>query len=145
MAEEICEKVRISAMALADGITPEMAADEIEQHIAECSQCHSEVERMQAMMSLLDSQKRQDWPVNLWGEIEQRLDEESKQSKRVWRAFILAAVLLLGFKIVELAPERDLGLALKVVPLLIAIAVFAYLKENPFKIKMDLKVEGEKS
>lgn len=143
MAEETCEKACISAMALADGITPEMPVDEIKKHLAGCSECHSEVERMQAIMSLLDSQERREFPVNFWGEIERRLDEAGNQSRRGWRAFFLAALFLLASKIVELAPERDYGLAIKIVPLLIAIAVFAYLKENPFKIKMDLKLEGE--
>jgi anti-sigma factor RsiW len=143
MAEEICEKARVSAMAMADGYTPELPVDEIEMHLATCADCRSEVERMKAVMSLLDAQKRRELPVNLWNRVERRLDEVSKSPERGWRAFLIAALLLLGYKVVELASERDLGLAFKIVPVLIAVAVFAYLKENPFKINMELKTEGE--
>lgn len=143
MTEEICEKARVSAMAIDDGLEPEMPADEIEKHMAECDECRSEVERMHAMMFLLDSQKRRELPVNLWGRVERRLDEVGKQSQRRWGAFFLAGLFLLGYKIIELSMERDPGVVFKLAPLIIAIAVFAYLKENPFKIKMDLKLEGE--
>jgi hypothetical protein len=39
-------------------------------------------------------------------------------------------------------PERDLGFAIKVVPLILVITLFAFLKENPFKINAELILEN---
>ena len=56
---------------------------------------------------------------------------------------MLLGVLLFGYRIVELIPDRDFGLLFKLVPVLFVIATFSYLRENPFKINSDLKLEGE--
>ncbi|CAN5768081.1 hypothetical protein BH20ACI3_BH20ACI3_22280 [soil metagenome] len=39
-------------------------------------------------------------------------------------------------------PDRHLGLLFKLVPILLVIAAFSYLRENPFKINFELTLEG---
>jgi hypothetical protein len=56
---------------------------------------------------------------------------------------LLLGVLLVGYRIVEMVPERDFGFMFKLVPLLFVIAAFRYLRENPFKIDSELRLEGE--
>jgi len=40
-------------------------------------------------------------------------------------------------------PDRDFGLLFKLLPVVLVIAAFTYLKENPFKIHSELSLEGE--
>jgi hypothetical protein len=51
--------------------------------------------------------------------------------------------LLLGYRLLELLPDRDFSFLFKFVPVLLVIAAFGYLKENPFKINAELSLEGE--
>jgi hypothetical protein len=51
-------------------------------------------------------------------------------------------LLLLGYRLVEMIPDRHLGLLFKLVPILLVIAAFSYLRENPFKINSQLTLEG---
>jgi hypothetical protein len=56
---------------------------------------------------------------------------------------VILGVLLLGYRIVEMAPDRDFGLLFKLVPVALVIAAFSYLKENPFKVHSELSLVGE--
>lgn len=141
MTDEICEKARVYAMALADGHSPELNVGEIETHLAGCDDCRADVERIRAVMRLLDAQKRRELPVNLWERIERRLEETRPPSWPRRHGFLIATLLLLGYKVIELAAAPNLGLVFKIVPVLIAVAAFAYLKENPFKINMELDAQ----
>jgi hypothetical protein len=40
-------------------------------------------------------------------------------------------------------PDRDFGLLFKIMPILLVVAFFGYLKVNPFKINTELRLEGE--
>jgi hypothetical protein len=42
-----------------------------------------------------------------------------------------------------MVPDRSPGWSFKLVPLLLAVAAFVYLRENPFKINAELRLEGE--
>jgi anti-sigma factor RsiW len=132
-------------MRIADGCKPRLSPGEIETHIADCASCRDELAQMKAVMGLLDSQKRRELPANIWSAVERRLERGAPQktTRATWQVFIALALLLAGYKFIELAAERDFGLAFKVVPLLIAVAVFLAIKENPFKINVELKLEGE--
>jgi hypothetical protein len=52
-------------------------------------------------------------------------------------------LILPVYKLFEQIPERQLALAYKLVTLLLVTAVFLYLRQNPFKINTELKLEGE--
>ena len=134
----------MDAMGVADGYKSQLSPDEIEAHLSDCAGCRRELEQMKAVMSLLDSQARRELEADAWGAVERRLGERAPQRAQTgWRVFVAMALLLAGYKVIELVAERDFGLAFKIVPVLIAVAVFVAIRENPFKINIDLKLEGE--
>jgi hypothetical protein len=99
---------------------------------------------MKSVMRVLDSQRRRDLPSDVWSRVRRDIIVEQRETKERGRVvLLLAPLLLLGYKVAELGLARDLRLVFKLAPLLIAAAVFAFLKENPFKINMRLKLEGE--
>jgi len=139
MNEAQCESVRIAAMALADGEQPVLDREMIAAHVAECAACRLELEQLRGVDVRLAGKARREYPVDLWPSLEPRLAAPSRQR----RMLLVLAVMLLAYKIAEFAPSRDFGLAVQLVPVLIALAVFRYLKENPFRITTELKLEGD--
>ena len=140
-----CEIVCMAAMAMGDGYVSELSADQIELHLAECSNCRREIGQMRTLVSLLDEQKRKLRTENVWTQVEQRLPNASRQQSTsgAWYPFMLLGVLLLGHRLVQMIPDREFGFLFKLVPILFVIAAFSYLRENPFKINSELRLEGE--
>jgi predicted anti-sigma-YlaC factor YlaD len=140
-----CESICMAAMAIADGYQSELSSDQIETHLAECSDCRREVGQLRTLSSLLDAQERRQRTENLWKRVERRLPDAApaQSTSQAWRPFMLLGVLLLGYRIVEMIPDRDFGFLFKLVPVLFVIAAFSYLRENPFKIDSELSLEGE--
>ena|SRR5687768_11396081 len=144
MSEMNCESVCMAAMAIADGYQPELSPEQIEIHLAGCAGCRREFEQLQELSSLLDTQERRPRTENLWQEIERRLPDSTRTStSRVSRSFMFLGALLLGYRLFELIPDRDFSFVFKFVPLILVIAAFAYLRENPFKVNSELSLEGE--
>jgi hypothetical protein len=142
MTEFNCESVCMAAMALADGYQAEVSAEQIEAHLADCADCRQELSQLRALATLLAGQKRQQQSEHIWAGIVRRLPDAPQNGSQTWQPFALLGVLLLGYKLVEMIPDRDFGLLFKFVPILFVVAAFGYLKENPFKINANLKLEG---
>lgn len=140
-----CEIVCMAAMAMEDGYVSELSADQIEAHLADCSDCRREIGQLRALASLLDGEKRRQRAENVWRKVEQRLPDTSptQSPSQAWYRFMPLAVLLLGYRLVEMIPDREFGLLFKLVPVLLVIAAFSYVRENPFKINSELRLEGE--
>ena len=145
MTKSNCETVCIAAMAMADGYQSELSSRQIEAHLASCAGCRREVGQLRELSTLLDAQQRRQRIENVWNRVEGRLSDASsaRSTSRAWHLFMLLGVLLLGYRIVEMVPDRDFGFLFKLVPVLLVIAAFGYLKENPFKIESELRLEGE--
>jgi predicted anti-sigma-YlaC factor YlaD len=145
MTEINCESVSMAAMAIADGYESALSADEIKAHIENCSDCRQEITEVQALSSLLDAQKRQQQVANTWTSIEARLPTvpTEQRASTHWRPLMILGVLLLGYRLVEMLPNRDLAWLFKLVPVIFVVAAFMYLRENPFKINAELRFEGE--
>src|ERR1051325_5440502 len=145
MSDPKCESVCMAATAMADGYEPSLSPDEVRSHLAVCASCSLEVERLRALMKLLDAQERRAHPGQTWEQIERRLREKQVGVNRSfgWRPFLLMGLLLVGFKVIEFAPQWNAGMLFRLLPMLIAATVFGYIRENPFKINMELKLEGE--
>ena len=149
MKSQKCEEVVLAAMAVADGDKPLLTADQVNAHLANCADCRQEVEQLNSLAKLLDGQKRRELSPDMWSSIKERLGSSTAATPTTARGhksqpFLLLGLVLVIFKLVEMVPERDLGLLFKLVPLLFVIAVFSYLKENPFKINLELKLEGDR-
>jgi hypothetical protein len=145
MTKPDCKTVCVAAMAMADGYVSELSADQIEKHLAQCADCRQEVQQLRELTALLDNHQRQLRTENLWNRIEQCLPNAlpAKRSSQARYPFVLLGLLLLGYRLVEMVPDRHLGFLIKVVPILLVIAAFCYLRENPFKINAELRLEGE--
>lgn len=146
MTELNCESVQIAAMSIADGYPSEMSPREIEIHLAGCAGCRREVAQLRALAALLDAQVRRQWSDSVWPQVEQGLipvATPSRPSVQAWHPFVALGLVLISYRLVEIVPDWDLSFFFKLVPILLVIAVFCYLRENPFKIETNLRLEGE--
>jgi hypothetical protein len=144
MTEFNCENVCMAAMAIADGYQSEVSSEQIAAHLASCNDCRREVEEQQLLASLLDAQERRQRKESVWEQVQPRLLDASpaQSTSQAWYPFLLLGVLLLGYRLVEMIPDRHLGFLFKLVPVLFVIAAFSYLRENPFQINSQLTLEG---
>ena len=146
--EVTCENVCMAAMARADGAqTAALPPAEIKAHLAHCAHCRREMAQLEAVSTLLNAQKRRRslHSENLWAEIQNRLPvpAAAREKLPVSHPLILLGLSLVAYRLVELFPDRSPGWWFKLVPLLLAVAAFVYLRENPFKINAELRLEGE--
>ena len=140
-----CEAVRMASSAASDGHPGSVEPAQLENHLAECGDCRREVERLDGLMRLLGSQKRRASNDQLWSAIEARLAAQApaNSASRDLRLLAPTAVVLLAYKLFEQLAVGNTGFHLKLAPLLVVIAVFAFLKENPFRINAELQLKGE--
>ena len=137
-----CEDILIQKSALLDGESADLSAEEINAHLETCENCRQEIERMENAIFLLERQERLGIDADLWTAIEKRIGVQSASSFNVkWQPFVFVGVLMVVYKLLEMLPERDLGWALKLVPLVLIVLLFGFLKENPFRINTELILE----
>ena len=140
-----CEQIAIAMMAIADGEDPLAPTDEVAVHLAECAACREETEQLHGLATLLNEQRRGEFAADLWPIIHEQLSPPAVITTAAkWPAFLVLGLLLVIFKLLEMVPERDPGFVFKLLPVLLAVAVFAYVKENPFKINLELTLEGDR-
>lgn len=137
-----CEDILIQKLALIDGEKADMSEEQITEHLAGCENCRQEIGQMQNTIVLLNKQQRREQDADLWLPVKMRISEKTEiVSEMKWQAFIVFGVFLVVYKLLELLPERDLGWAFKIVPFVLIVALFGFLKENPFKINTELILE----
>jgi predicted anti-sigma-YlaC factor YlaD len=144
MKSEECEAILISLMARLDGEPSMLSEEQTAEHLLGCQSCRSELKQQQAAAALLLRQKRQAVSPGLWPEIANQLNDQAAARPVLRRNFFfLLGAVLLGYKLVEMMPGRDLGFLFKLVPVLLIAALFSLYKENPFKINTELRLEGD--
>jgi GAF domain-containing protein len=131
-----CEEILMAMMAVFDGETTEFSPDELNAHLANCPNCRAEIEQMQNAFNLLKTQQRRARDADLWSSIAPRIEKKTS-----WQPFAFTGIFLVGYKLLELLPANEFGLAFKIVPLALVVALFVFLKENPFKINTELILE----
>ncbi len=132
----------LAMMAVIDGEETLLSSEQTTAHLAQCENCRQEFEQMQNTAGLLNKQKRRGQDADLWRSIEKRIDAQTETASLIgWKMFLLLSVFLVAYKLLELIPERDFGLLFKFVPLIFVIALFGFLRENPFKINTELGLE----
>jgi predicted anti-sigma-YlaC factor YlaD len=142
MKDMNCEEILIQKLALLDGEKAEFSAAQIDAHLADCENCRREIEPLENTIGLLNRQQRRVPDADLWPAVEKRIGASSAGGLTVkWQPFVLLGVLLVVYKLLEMIPERDFGWTLKIVPFVLIVAVFGFLKENPFKINSELILE----
>jgi len=132
-----CEDVLTAQMAAADGEEPGFSKDLLAAHVAGCANCHHELEQLQALDQMLAGHTLSELRVDLWPAIENRIAKRAI----AWQPFALIGLLLVIYKLLEMLPARDPGMAIKLVPLVIVVLLFVLIKENPFRINTELVLE----
>ena len=130
----------MAKMAELDGEETEISAEIINSHLSGCEHCQVEFEQMQNTDNLFNRQTRREQKADLWSAIEERIGAQTA-SPNNWKPFVLFGAILIGYKLLEMLPAQDLGLAFKIVPLIFVVVLFVFLKENPFKINAELGLE----
>jgi hypothetical protein len=144
MKSDECEETMLSLMAIFDGEPPLISKEQAVRHVIGCEQCQMEIKRQEAAANMLLGQKRRVDAVNLWLEIEKRINNKPIPKPVMSRNFflLLGAVLII-YKLLEMIPAQDMGFLFKFIPVVFIAALFYFFKENPFKINTELKLEGE--
>lgn len=142
MSEIECKDAIISAMAEFDGEQPLLSSQQLKAHLAVCENCKQEIEGLQNAIGLLQMQTRRDQTADLWFSIEKRIEPYRKPASQIsWKVFALIGAFLVAYKLLEMLPEQEFGFLFKLVPLVFVVALFGFLKENPFKINTQLTLE----
>lgn len=150
MNQASCESIRLAAMAIADGESPLIPAAEIELHLGQCPRCRSEVEQLNTVVDLLNGQRRGESNEKVWGEIADRLGRGTarpmtpmaRMRSDHWLWLLLLGLSLVGCRIVVAVSDWEPGLWGRLAPVLLVIAVFGLLRENPFKVNPGLQVQS---
>jgi hypothetical protein len=137
MKELNCEDVLMAQMATADGEEPEFRKELLAAHVAGCANCQHELEQLRALDQALAGHKLSESHVDLWPAIEKGITKRALD----WQPFAVIGLLLVINKLLEMLPAHDLGIALKLLPLLIVGLLFVLIKENPFRINTELVME----
>lgn len=144
MTEITCETVRIAAMAIADGEDSTLRQGEIEMHLVNCESCRVEIAQLQSLNDFLNLHQRLQPQVEVWPIVKERIEAKAGTPMTLqWRLLLLFVVPLFGHKLLLLMLQAPPRLWTKLVPILLVIAVFVYLKTNPFKINSELSLKGE--
>ena len=146
MSDINCESFLIADMAVRDDEKSPLSREVIETHLRSCDQCRAEVESLGAMDELLSSQNRVRPDANIWPLVSERLEVISaKESSFKWRVLLLFGIPLFGYKFLSLVLQTGPSFWSKLIPVILVIAIFSYLKTNPFKINCELTVRGDVS
>jgi anti-sigma factor RsiW len=132
-------------MAALDGETPPLSEQEIRGHLATCAACRVEVEQLQRAMAPLDRQKPRVFAQDVWPGVEAALRNQTApaQPRREVYVFAVLGLFLFACKVLGVLPELGGNWLPKVLPLVAAIVLFGALKQNPFHITGNLKLEGD--
>jgi hypothetical protein len=146
MSDINCEGILIADMALRDGEESPLRGEVIEMHLRNCDRCRAEVESLRALDALLSSRNRLRPDTNIWPLVSEHLEVTSTKAPSVkWQVLLLFGIPLFGYKFLLLVLESGPSLWSKLVPVILVIAIFSYLKTNPFKINCELTVRGDAS
>ena len=137
MKELTCEDVLMAQMAAADGEEPAFSKAQLAAHMTGCANCQNELKQLLTLDRVLAAHTLAEPHVNLWPAIETRIVKPVLS----WKPFALIGLLLIIYKLLEILPARDLGMAFKLVPLVIVTLLFVLIKENPFRINTELVME----
>lgn len=143
MSDIKCEDAILSAMAEFDGEEPLFSSEQLKAHLNGCENCRREIVQMQKTFGLLQRQTRREEIADLWHSIEKQIEpQQMKASPQIgWNVFAFLTAFLVGFKLLEMLPAEEFGFLFKFVPLIFVVALFGFLRENPFKINAQLTLE----
>jgi hypothetical protein len=134
-----CEEMQMAAMAIEEGQVPEIPGPLVREHLNQCPVCRDAVTAMSSTLAILARQTRRQHPADLWPAIQRNV---APRPAVAW-PYVVLAVLLVVYELIELVPDRQWSMAIEFIPLLIGFGVFRILKQSPFQIATELRLEGE--
>ena len=145
MNKELCEKVRISAMAIADGQKSQLSESQINEHLLICKDCKAELEQIKSISNLFESQARRIHEVDISSQIEEVLSNQvvSPYNSGYLRYFVFLGFILFVLKMIELSPIILAGIIIKFISIPIIITFFVLIRQNPFVINQKFEMKGE--
>ena len=133
-----CEEMQIAAMAIEEGQVPEIPVPLVREHLNQCPACRDAVTAISPTLATLARQTRRRHPADLWPAIQRNVAPRSA----TW-PYVVLAMLLAVYELIELVPDRQWSIAIQIIPVLIAFGLFRILKQSPFQIATELRLEGE--
>ncbi len=145
-SDPTCESVLVAAMAIADGERPPIAPDLVAAHLSGCASCRADASALDATRELLDRCQRRPASGDLWPAVSRRIGAVTtpapSSDRAVWATFLALALGLVGARVL-LAAAPDFPIAIKLLAAALAVATFAVVRENPFKIDPGLRLGQE--
>lgn len=136
-----CEKVLILKMAEMDGEADAVPAEMVTSHLGACASCRDAIDQLQRLDSLLENTVRNALEADLWPGIMEQVTARIDRGTRL-TPFLLIGVLMVIYKTLEFVPFHEFGMAFKLAPLVLIVAFFVFLKENPFRIDPQIEQEA---
>jgi hypothetical protein len=133
-----CEEMQIAAMAIAEGQAPEIPVPLVREHLNQCPACRDAVTAISPTLATLARQTRRRHPADLWPAIQRNVAPRPA----AW-PYVVLAVLLGVYELIDLVSDRQWSIAIQIIPVLIAFGLFRILKQSPFQIATELRLEGE--
>jgi hypothetical protein len=139
MNKPSCEEMQMAAMAIEEGQVPEIPGPLVREHLNQCAACRDAAAAMSSTLATLARQTRRRHPADLWPAIQ---GEVAPRPAGAW-PYVVLSVLLVVYKLIELVPDRQWSAAIQIVPVLIGFGLFRILRQSPFQIATELRLEGE--
>jgi predicted anti-sigma-YlaC factor YlaD len=135
----------MSAMAILDGEASQLPAKEIDEHLESCVDCRHELQQQREVIGLLDRQSRRFFTDDVCSTIAAAAEEPRARAvrQRELCSLVVLGLILLAYKVIEVLPDITPGLVIKLIPLIPVFVFFGLLRQNPFVIVQNLKLEGE--
>ena len=133
-----CEEMQRAAMAMEEGQVPEIPDPLVREHLNQCAACRDAAAAMSSTLATLARQTRRRHPADLWPAIQRNVAPRPA----AW-PYVVLAVLLAVYELIELVSDRQWSIAIQIIPVLIAFGLFRILKQSPFQIATELRLEGE--
>lgn len=138
MNKPSCEEMQMAAMAIEEGQVPDLPGPLVREHLSQCAACRDAAAAISSTLAILARQTRRRHAADLWPAIQRKVTPRHA----AW-PYVALAVLLVVYKLIELVPDREWSIAIQIIPLLIGFGVFRILRQNPFQIATELRLEGE--
>ena len=133
-----CEEMQRAAMAMEEGQVPEIPGPLVREHLNQCAACRDAAAAMSSTLATLARQTRRRHPADLWPAIQRNVAPRPA----AW-PYVVLAVLLAVYELIELVSDRQWSIAIQIIPVLIAFGLFRIVKQSPFQIATELRLEGE--
>jgi hypothetical protein len=139
----ICEQVRLSAMAHADGEseTASLGLAEMESHVAGCAECRSALAEMEVATQLLADHRLRPQTVQLAARVHEGIAaaQSCREARRFSGLFVALLTILLAERAITLRSDAPTRWASRGAVCLLVAGWFICQRQNPFSLNEHLE------